>query len=1247
MKTHYHEETGTELPEERQRYFIRKRSPLGLGRCNLLNTSVQPPTIARNGFVTDVKVGFIASQRTMDIDSGAQRSDPVPISFNPVRSIYWLIIVVAMCAPTVVVYGTQTYSFSYRFASGDLVTGSFTGTPSGNLVTGLTNISVFINGAPFRGNGHVFNLGWVYNQQLPGNPGSAVASFDGTANAFSFYDYDPSGPYDPNGKQFSSNPYFGGPTTYASFRNAGSLVFEGTGCSCSTAPYVPANWTLTPTALAPPVIASFSASPSTITAGQSSTLSWSTTNASSVTITGVTGTQPANGSVGVSPAATTIYTLTATGSGGTKTATTTVVVNSAPQPPGAFTLFGNAYCKTGGTAAVLLTWSASSGVATYTLYRDGTSYSANSTNMPASQLSFDNTANVTAGTSYSYFIRATNANGSTDSNTISVAVPPNVCGSMQPPTIVFTASPDRLVGGGTTTLSWSVTNATVVSIDNDLGTRPASGSVIVNVGRTTQYVLTAVGPGGSAFRALTVRVDPALQVSTLITPLQGVAPLSNTLQAIASGGVPPYTSYTWSTGAHGALATAIWAIEGRYGVSCTVIDSRGNQATSNTQVVSVTNPSALAKFETLDPNPVIAGNVTTTNPAVLTSAPSVGALAADGATLVLLRFTASVPGSVKFSLGGDTCDDIVSARSDDSGLSVWGTEDRLAVVTQRTAPVGSQQQAFAVYHAPSDFWRTSADDNRADRPLTLRAQFTPDAGTVTEICRQLTIVRPPVVLVHGIWSDESTWKFPLVWDTRFDITKNVSWDGYTSIANNSETPYRGVQTALAALRWPNGNTAATRVDVIAHSMGGLLARAWAGNTRYNRTDNYYKGDYHEIITLNTPHAGSPLANILVDIRSHYILAADFIIAVQSLGMPISTCFDFWRPSCAPGAIDDLQQGSPALASLARPQVPTHAFVGEAGVLGVAGCLTPASSLAKLASVFDGYGSVDEFSLATFGETTHDQVVGSVSQQGGLGLNAVDKFTACDSAHTNVTGLSDFEYSKRIAELLNAKSSGPAFSVMNDNETLTASGQYGSATTTSAFPVAINASSIVLTIDSPHDGATVDGNASVAVQVSASAPVTSVTLVGDRVVLEKSAPPFQFTVNLPDDALGHATFVATARANDGTVAISAPVRVEVRRNTPIESLQLDSTSRALLFPGAEQLHVRAVFSDGVIRDVTDPTLGTTYTAGDESIVSVSQAGVLTAKRPGVTVVTARNGAAEASTFVVVAPTPGSRRRAVSH
>jgi hypothetical protein len=63
----------------------------------------------------------------------------------------------------------------------------------------------------------------------------------------------------------------------------------------------------------PPEILSFSAIPQTIRAGQSATLSWRVANATSVFIDNGIGTQPASGSVTVTPSKTTTYNLTAIG----------------------------------------------------------------------------------------------------------------------------------------------------------------------------------------------------------------------------------------------------------------------------------------------------------------------------------------------------------------------------------------------------------------------------------------------------------------------------------------------------------------------------------------------------------------------------------------------------------------------------------------------------------------------------------------------------------------------------------------------------------------------------------------------------------------------------------------------------------------------------------------------------------------------------------------------------------------------
>ena len=88
-----------------------------------------------------------------------------------------------------------------------------------------------------------------------------------------------------------------------------------------------------PPSVEKPVIASFTAEPSTIERGQSSTLTWSISGATDMSIDHGIGAVQSRGQRQVFPAATTTYTLTAIGPGGSDTKTATVTVSTAPPPP--------------------------------------------------------------------------------------------------------------------------------------------------------------------------------------------------------------------------------------------------------------------------------------------------------------------------------------------------------------------------------------------------------------------------------------------------------------------------------------------------------------------------------------------------------------------------------------------------------------------------------------------------------------------------------------------------------------------------------------------------------------------------------------------------------------------------------------------------------------------------------------------------------------------------------------------------
>ncbi len=125
----------------------------------------------------------------------------------------------------------------------------------------------------------------------------------------------------------------------------------------------------TVTVLPGAAVLSFTASPATIDPGQSSTLTWTTKNATGAFITGV-GFVPVNGSVQVSPAATTTYTLKITGANGTtaqQDVTVTVTTSTPGTPPVAIITGGGNVetiyrqilidaCNSTGTAPLRFQW---------------------------------------------------------------------------------------------------------------------------------------------------------------------------------------------------------------------------------------------------------------------------------------------------------------------------------------------------------------------------------------------------------------------------------------------------------------------------------------------------------------------------------------------------------------------------------------------------------------------------------------------------------------------------------------------------------------------------------------------------------------------------------------------------------------------------------------------------------------------------------------------------------------------------
>ena len=117
------------------------------------------------------------------------------------------------------------------------------------------------------------------------------------------------------------------------YSSAAKIRGHKTTGACDRNLYVDVSNFYGPAPVAPPPTVALSVSPTTVTAGQASTLTWNSANASSCTAGGAwSGSQPLSGSASTGALnQTSTYSLTCSGSGGSATVSTTVTVN-ATQP---------------------------------------------------------------------------------------------------------------------------------------------------------------------------------------------------------------------------------------------------------------------------------------------------------------------------------------------------------------------------------------------------------------------------------------------------------------------------------------------------------------------------------------------------------------------------------------------------------------------------------------------------------------------------------------------------------------------------------------------------------------------------------------------------------------------------------------------------------------------------------------------------------------------------------------------------
>lgn len=162
-----------------------------------------------------------------------------------------------------------------------------------------------------------------------------------------------------------------------------------------------------------------------------------------------------------------------------------------------------------------------------------------------------------------------------------------------------------------------------------------------------------------------------------------------------------------------------------------------------------------------------------------------------------------------------------------------------------------------IYTAPEDF----PNESGSEMTITAKIDVYKEGVHQFSVPQEIVLTRVPLVLLHGLGDNATCWQ-----SLKSKLINNGIYQEY-QILNN---PY--VQTNTAAFKvnqsiatkrvseikslYSRNKVVAEKVDLVGHSMGGILSRL---HVQYepNGTD-----DVHKLITVNTPHSGSEVGDFV-------------------------------------------------------------------------------------------------------------------------------------------------------------------------------------------------------------------------------------------------------------------------------------------------------------------------------------------------------------------------------------------------
>lgn len=546
-----------------------------------------------------------------------------------------------------------------------------------------------------------------------------------------------------------------------------------------------------------------------------------------------------------------------------------------------------------------------------------------------------------------------------------------------------------------------------------------------------------------------------------------------------------------------------------------------------------------------------------------------------------------------------------------------------------------ERQATVVLRAP-DWFRDDAQKPSLDFEVKV---CVPDAGGCSDTVqrsRALEVRRAPVVFIHGLWSSVKAWN-----EARTSFsgahfrTGAFAYNGNESpdavLPAKSKSLRNDIEDLCIASR--DEGFACTRGDLVAHSMGGLVARWFVhGNQHFAGATDFGAGSVRRIVSLATPYEGSPLASLLLlrneDVNNCIEDDDSEMEGVQNKNVDEAKRNLGWFGKEVGSAIEALAPRSSLIQRLRAPQRtrPLHVLYGNAGTHydpSISGAISGRFIEDNIEEAGCTYDDV-------FGQDSDGIVPVSSAIALGPALEVRDgsdgifhtEFTtsnpALEETRNSLNGPSDGKFAPLILEPFpqGSELAGPgAVAVQRPLPQRAVVTLQLTANTTSPLP----GSSVTFELASPPPG------------------LEDVALIRDDSALltPDGGSVLRWTVAFSDQDSGTFDFQAFALTDDTEYQSNRITITVIPDLTGLRQIDFEPNDVLVMASGStEQLRVTGLFSDGLRRDLTESAVGTAYSErlvqglhvsdGDSPVLSVGSDGLLTARQPGVADVVVRNG-----------------------